>query len=101
MTPLHKLSTIDRMDRCEIYCGKNVISSRSLLLVSIINLLFSPRNLPQLDYTVCNLCLCLFCNCKITNKVSMEKDMSDQVKYCHVLLEYLTFQCKLQNFLSD
>ena len=92
MTPLHKLSTIDRMDRCEIYCGKNVISSRSLLLVSIINLLFSPRNLPQLDYTVCNLCLCLFCNCKITNKVSLEKNRrSDQVKYCHVLLECLTF----------
>ena len=93
MTPLHKLSTIDRMDRCEIYCGKNVISSRSLLLVSIINLLFSPRNLPQLDYTVCNLCLCLFCNCKITNKVSLEKNTrSDQVKYRHVLLERLTFQ---------
>ena len=93
MTPLHILSTIDRMDRCDIYCGKNVISSRSLLLVSIINLLFSPRNLPQLDYTVCNLCLCLFCNCKITNKVSLEKNTrSDQVKYRHVLLECLTFQ---------
>ena len=36
-------------------------------------------------------CVYVFCNCEITNKVSLEKDMSDQVKYCHVLLEYLTF----------
>ena len=75
MTLLHIVGTIDGMDRCDIYCGKlvfteeNVISTRSLLLALIINLLFSPCNLPQLAYAICNLCLYLFCNCKNVNKV--------------------------------
>ena len=50
--------------------------------------MFSPHNLPWLAYSICNLCLYFFCNCKITNKVfesfvqiSWEKNMrSDQVK---------------------
>ena len=50
--------------------------------------MFSPNNLPWLAYSICNLCLYFFCNCKITNKVfesfvkiSWEKNMrSDQVK---------------------
>ena len=35
----------------------------------MIDLLFSSCNLPQLAYAICNLCLNLICNCKITNKV--------------------------------
>ena len=58
----------------------------------MINLLFSPSNLPQQAYAICNLCLNLIHNCKITNKVSesfvlilLEKNIrSDQVRYCHV-----------------
>ena len=40
-----------------------------LLLVCIINLFFSSGNLPRLACAICSLCLYLFCNCKITNKV--------------------------------
>ena len=58
----------------------------------MIYLLFSPCNLPQLAYAICNLCLNLIRNYKITNKVLesfvqilLEKNTrSDQVKYCHV-----------------
>ena len=35
----------------------------------MINLLFSPCNLPLLPHAISNLCLYLICNCKITNKV--------------------------------
>ena len=35
----------------------------------MINLLFSPCNLPLLRHAISNLCLYLICNCKITNKV--------------------------------
>ena len=66
--------------------------TRSLLLVSIIYLLFSPCNLLHLAYAICNLCLYFICNYKIINKVlecfaqiSLEKNMkNDQVEYCHV-----------------
>ena len=30
------------------------------------------HNLPQLAYAICNLCLYLFCNYKITNKVFLK-----------------------------
>ena len=58
----------------------------------MINLLFSPCNLPQLAYAICNLCLNLIRNYQITNKVFetfvlilLEKNIgSDQVRYCHV-----------------
>ena len=46
-----------------------VFTTESLLLVYIINLLFSSGNLPRLACAICSLCLYLFCNCKITNKV--------------------------------
>ena len=77
MTLLPIVGTIDGMDRCDIYCGKlvfteeNVISTRSLLLALIINLLFSPCNLPQLAYAICNLCLYLFCNCFLQSFVQI------------------------------
>ena len=35
----------------------------------MINLLFSPCNLPLLHHAISNLCLYLICNCKITNKM--------------------------------
>ena len=58
----------------------------------MIYLLYSPCNLPQLGYAICNLCLNLIRTYKITNKVFesfvlilLEKNVrSDQVKYCHV-----------------
>ena len=57
----------------------------------MINLLFSPCNLPWLAYAICNLCLNLIRNYNITNKAFesfvqtlLEKNMSDQMKYYHV-----------------
>ena len=63
----------------------------------MINLLFSPCNLPRLAYAISNLCLYLIRNYKITNKVfdlvlskfywKKKFIRSDQVKYCYVPLE--------------
>ena len=58
----------------------------------MINLFFSPCNLPRLAYDICNLCLYLIRKCKITNKVFesffqvlLEKNKrSDRLKYYHV-----------------
>ena len=68
-----------------------VISTRTLLLVQIINFWFSPRNVPRLAYFICNKCLYFIVNCKIMDKVfesfvqiSLEKNRSDPLKYCHV-----------------
>ena len=74
VTPLHMVSTVDKKDRCDICCGKLAFKRISLVpeayyWYEFINLLFSPHNLPWLAYAICNLCLYLFCNCKITNKV--------------------------------
>ena len=71
--------------------------------------MFSPHNLPQLAYAICNLFLYLFCNCKITNKVFWEfcpnfmgkqyEEWSGEILSCSITVFELPGRAK--NFLSD
>ena len=106
MTPLQIVGTMDRMDWCDIYYGKLVSKRMSLVPEAYywtgINYQFFVlfKQLASTSLCYINLCLYLFCNYKIAHKsfesfvqISMEKNMrSDQMKYCHVPKECLSFQ---------